>query len=80
MHEELLGNLSFYLQPVPCTDGQVALSGAATQRVGMVRVCTAESWGKICGGSVDNNLAKVVCSQLGFPAYGKIFYDWNHNL
>ena len=49
------------------------LTGSLTQRAGMVRVCTNGTWSKICGGLVDNNLANVICSQLGFSTYGMTF-------
>lgn len=70
--EELLRKF-FHLQTVPCTDGEITLTGSSTQRAGMVRICTAGTWGKICEGSVDSNLAKVICSQLGFSPYGMTF-------
>jgi len=73
VHEELLRKF-FHLQTVPCTVGEITLTGSSTQRVGMVRICTAGTWGKICGGLVDSSLAKVICTQLGFSPYGMTFF------
>ena len=34
---------------------------------GILQLCLFGEWVTACGNSFDNNDAKVVCSQLGFP-------------
>ena len=34
---------------------------------GTLEICTGGVWAEVCGRSWDNNDAKVVCRQLGYP-------------
>ena len=43
---------------------------------GTVQVCVFGYWGTVCGTSWDSRDAYVVCKQLGYPAIGKISYDF----
>ena len=46
-----------------------------SNRLGKVRVCINGTWSKICGygnSVVDDNLASVICSELGYSPYGKL--------
>ena len=45
------------------------------QRRGNVQVCINSTWWAICGqgnSRADNNLASVVCSELGYSQYGML--------
>ena len=58
-----------------CTDGEISLYSGVSSRHGNVRVCINGTWSKICTYSnfgVDNNLARVICSELGYSPYGKL--------
>ena len=40
---------------------------------GLVRYCVNGTWSHLCGDThskVDNNLASVICSELGYSPYG----------
>ena len=39
--------------------------------IGRVEVCDGTSYGTLCRDSWNNDAASVVCSELGFSAYGK---------
>ena len=59
----------------PCTDGEMSLYSGVSSRHGNVRVCINGAWSKICGygnSVVDDNLASVICSELGYSPYGKL--------
>ena len=61
--------------PAPCTDGEMSLFSGLSSRYGNVRVCINGIWSKICGygnSVVDDNLASVICSELGYSPYGKL--------
>ena len=60
----------------PCTDDNVELYNGPSSRHGTVRVCVNGTWVKMCGYGdtvIDNNLASVVCTSIGFSPYGKTF-------
>ena len=62
-----------------CTTGEIRLNGS--YYVGQVQVCVGGVWGAICLNSYWNNSdASVVCKQLGFSPYGKIFNQHNVTL
>lgn len=47
--------------------------GSDSQRRGNVQVCINSTWQAVCGRGnygVDNNLASVVCRELGYSQYG----------
>ena len=57
----------------PCTEGNIELYGGPSSRHGNIRVCINGSWVKVCGYGqtvLDNSLASVVCSSLGYSSYG----------
>ena len=57
----------------PCNDGEMSLYSSISSRHGNVRVCINGTWSKICGygnSVVDDNLASVICSELGYSEYG----------
>ena len=69
------------LASASCTEGQVELySGTyvytgTSDRHGNLLVCINGTWGKVCGQGnsvVDNNLASVVCTDMGYSSYGII--------
>ena len=56
-----------------CTNGQVRLHDGDSQRRGNLQICSNSTWQAVCGqgnSRVDNNLASVVCSALGYSRYG----------
>ena len=58
-----------------CTDSEMTLYCGVSSRHGNVLVCINGTWSKICGygnSVVDDNLASVICSELGYSPYGKL--------
>ena len=53
-----------------CTNGTIRLVGGQSSNEGRVEICINGVWGTVCHPSWDNNDAKVVCRQLGFPVSG----------
>ena len=53
-----------------CDDGQIRLSGGATELEGRVEICFNETWGTICDTLWSTTDATVVCSELGFSQFG----------
>ena len=56
-----------------CTNGQVELYSGYSNRHGNIRICVNGTWYKVCGygnSVLDDNLASVVCSDLGYSPYG----------
>ena len=57
-----------------CNNGEVELYSTVSTLHGNIRVCINGTWSKICGQGnsvVDNNLASVVCTEIGHSPYGK---------
>ena len=50
-----------------CTHGAVRLVGGQLSNEGRVEICINGVWGTVCHSSWDDNDARVVCRQLGFP-------------
>ena len=53
----------------------MSLYSGVSNRYGNVRVCINSRWSKVCGygnSIVDDNLASVICSELGYSPYGKL--------
>jgi len=50
-----------------CTNGALHLIGGPVDSAGTMEVCIDGVWSTVCGSSWDNNDAKVVCRQLGYP-------------
>ena len=60
-----------------CTHGKIELYSGYSSRHGNVRICDNGTWYKVCGygnSMVDDNLASVICSDLGYSPYGTICY------
>ncbi|XP_011408605.2 PREDICTED: deleted in malignant brain tumors 1 protein-like [Amphimedon queenslandica] len=58
-----------------CVNNKIELYGGPSSRHGNIRVCVNGSWVMVCGYGntvIDNNLASVVCSSIGYSAYGKL--------
>ena len=52
-----------------CSDGEIRLVGGSTNREGRVEVCVDGRWGTVCNNNPQ--LARTVCSQLGYPVLGR---------
>lgn len=67
--------VSYIATASTCTDnGQVRLYGSSSPRLGNIQICVNKTWQSVCGqgnSKVDNNLASVVCRELGYSQYGK---------
>ena len=70
-----LNEIVIVTNPAPCIDGEISLYSGVSNRYGNVRVCINGTWSKICGygnSVVNNNLASVICFELGYSPYGKL--------
>ena len=56
-----------------CRGHGVRLVGGSTIRDGRVEVCVNGRWGTVCNNNQEG-IAGAVCSQLGFPAEGILYY------
>lgn len=74
-HFSIMYIVSYIATASTCTDnGQVRLYGSSSPRLGNIQVCVNKTWQAVCGqgnSKVDNNLASVVCRELGYSQYGK---------
>ena len=67
----MLINYRFYI--ALCTDGVVELYNGVGTMDGYIRYCVNGTWYHLCGdksSTIDNNLASVICSELGHSPYG----------
>ena len=58
-----------------CTHGKIKLHSGSSTLNGNVLVCINGTWRQICGRGntvVDDNLASVICSSIGYSQYGII--------
>lgn len=58
--------------PATCADGAVRLIGGSTASEGLVQVCLANRWGRVCDDGWGQEDAAVVCRQLGYSAEGTL--------
>lgn len=66
-----LNHHSYIFYTVPCTDGDVRLTGGERENEGRVEVCVNASWsGTICDDSWDQYDAEVICHQLNLTFKG----------
>ena len=57
---------------IGCTEGDIRLLEGNAANEGRVEVCQSDAWGTVCDDGWDNNDARVVCRQLGFPPHGMV--------
>ena len=62
----------FVSVPSNCTDGDVQLVSARSEREGTVQLCVEGLWGTICDSytTISSKNADVVCRQSGYPTLG----------
>ena len=51
-----------------CVDGDIRISRGET--FGRVEICVNQTWGTVCDTKWNDEVAAVVCSQLGLSRYG----------
>ena len=66
--------LQFIICDIDCKDGDIKLVGGTKDSEGTVEICYFNYWGLITDTNWDDQDAKVVCRQLGYPNPGKIYY------
>ena len=49
-----------------CTNGTVRLIDGPLESAGRVEICINGVWGTVCDYGWNNNVARVVCRQLGY--------------
>ena len=54
----------------PITNGTLRLTGSDSPHGGRVEVFINEQWGAVCDDEWDDNVASVVCKQLGIGSLG----------
>ena len=54
--------------PLPCTNGDVYLTGGLTGSEGTVQFCYNNEFGTVCDDLWDGNDASVVCKMLGYSS------------
>ena len=66
-------DLTHRLHIALCTNGFIELYNGVGTMIGLVRYCVNSTWSPLCGdenSTIDNNLASVICSELGYSPYG----------
>lgn len=54
-----------------CSDGDIELRDGSNSLEGRVAVCLNGAWGTVCGNQFNQDVAEVICRQLGHITNGK---------
>ena len=47
------------------------LKDGAREYEGRVELCYYDQWGTVCDDNINDNVARVVCTQLGLPLHSE---------
>ena len=65
--------LILFFSYIACDEGDVRLTGGATNLEGLLQICFNGSWGTVCDDFFGTPDANVVCRQLGFSPIGILY-------
>ena len=58
-----------------CTDGNITLYNGPYPNEGLLLICANRAWTSVCYNSYwSEQDTRVVCTQLGYTIYGKLYY------
>ena len=70
--------VSFDAMIANCTDGETRLVDGPSLNKGRLEVCHNQAWATVCNSGFGIQESMVVCGELGFQRYGRIFLNFLH--